>query len=550
MNIVRADQHVSIQRVIDLIDQIKQQPAGQTDALVCLLSENHPIYRNRSANQTSRLRGYAMSAFATITLPQRALPYVLESLESAFHPYLVAGAARSLRGMRKPHPQTAGYLIKAILNIWQNDQPVSFEQYHVEWPLDQYSTAVSEILKALAELGSFARGALCDLEHLSQSLAPKFSPAIRAQLQETIQAIVDDDRKVPDDCCDLPTLLQQVQQPDSNQNINCVPPDLVVEDQDGQRMMWSTFFGRKPTVLAFFYTRCANPRKCMQTIFNLTAIQGRLAMADLEGKVQIAAVTYDSQHDNAAALRSYGNARQFRFDDNCRMLRVPVDFGKVIQAFDLGVNFTGSQVNMHRIELFILDRSGQIVRSFLRIQSEPQKVVDTLASLTSKSAASQPAYPPSISGLRHALGDRGRLHTISSMLLAVLVAFFPKCPMCWFSYLSILGVAGAESIPYSPWLMGVLVALLLANLYFLYRSAQARNGYLPFALSLAGSAALLLMNPQVGLPRWLIAPGFVLLACGSLLQSMGYRRYNKLRLKISELRFRLQRRLLGLDLAP
>jgi len=48
---------------------------------------------------------------------------------------------------------------------------------------------------------------------------------------------------------------------------------------------------------------------------------------------------------------------------------------------------------------------------------------------------------------RRAGKARHRFHAVSSIVLGVLMAFFPKCPVCWISYMSVLGIAGAESIP-------------------------------------------------------------------------------------------------------
>lgn len=535
------DHSTPVDRVAELIDRIKESPDDQAHALVPLLSEQHPVYRDRSAGEVIRMRGYTIAALELTGLPDHAVPYILEVLESGFHPYLVAAAARSLRGMERPHPQIAPFLIKAIYNIWQGDNPVSFDSYRVEWPLEKYSTALAEIFETLSYFGSYAQKILPDLEHLNQFSMDKFSDSGRENLLKAIEVIRGDKREVDAGCCELPHLLQYSAEQAELGGVGSVPSNLSIQDQDGKHLEWEDFFSEKPTILAFFYTRCKNPRKCTQTIFNLAAIRRLLENSNLASKVRVAAITYDPTFDTPEALKSYGDARKFAFDDDSKMLRVPDGFDQVVQAFDLGVNFTGSQVNSHRVELFLLNSEGRIARSFLRLQSEPSQVVAAVRSLVLSVPTSE-GEPPSRPGASPRVGFRDRVHAATSLGLGFLMVFFPKCPMCWASYMSLLGVAGAESIPYSPWLLLAIVGLLSINLYFLFRGAPVRNGYSPFWLSLTGSIFLVLTIPQIGLPRWMIAPGLGLMLIGSLLQSLNYAYFNRLRLFVSELRFRFKRR--------
>ena len=47
-----------------------------------------------------------------------------------------------------------------------------------------------------------------------------------------------------------------------------------LEDQDGARVTFGEFFAGKPSVVAFFYTRCDNPNKCSLTITKLGSSNG------------------------------------------------------------------------------------------------------------------------------------------------------------------------------------------------------------------------------------------------------------------------------------
>jgi protein SCO1/2 len=113
----------------------------------------------------------------------------------------------------------------------------------------------------------------------------------------------------------------------------------------------------------------------------------------------------------------------------------------------------------------------------------------------------------------------------------VFIAFFPKCPVCWAAYLSMFGITGLNSIPYSPWLVPVFIAVIGINLFALARGAKNRNGMLPFYLSLAGALFLtipgLLLKVQAGLYA-----GIFLIFAGSLLNSLSFKTYIHLKRSI------------------
>ena len=117
--------------------------------LVELLPERIPVYRGRSANTVNRMRGYLLAAFESAGLPEEALPYVLEELESGRDAYLVAAAARALRGRESRSSDAVPFLLKAIANINYADDAVSFDSYRPSWPLSGHTTALQEICRDL-----------------------------------------------------------------------------------------------------------------------------------------------------------------------------------------------------------------------------------------------------------------------------------------------------------------------------------------------------------------------------------------------------------------
>jgi hypothetical protein len=63
------------------------------------------------------------------------------------------------------------------------------------------------------------------------------------------------------------------------------------------------------------------------------------------------------------------------------MFRARTGFRELQEHFQLGVNFTGSTVNRHIIELFVLDSRGKIVVAFTRLQWDVREVLEQARAL-------------------------------------------------------------------------------------------------------------------------------------------------------------------------
>ena len=85
-------------------------------------------------------------------------------------------------------------------------------------------------------------------------------------------------------------------------------------------------------------------------------------------------------------------------------------------------------------------------------------------------------------------GNTGHFGTV---LLSVILSFFPKCPFCWAAYMSIFSTLGLASIPYMPWLQPVMMVFFLVNIFTLFMIARKRKNYTSFVFSVTG--ALLIM---------------------------------------------------------
>lgn len=78
-----------------------------------------------------------------------------------------------------------------------------------------------------------------------------------------------------------------------------------------------------------------------------------------------------------------------------------------------------------------------------------------------------------------------------SVLASLLVAFFPKCPVCWAAYMSIFGGLSISRLPYQGWLYPVLIGFLSLHLILIFLN-RSRKGLGPFTVSLAGVLIILI----------------------------------------------------------
>ncbi|OWU69463.1 SCO family protein [Phaeobacter sp. 22II1-1F12B] len=360
--------------LVSFVDRVKQGQYVSADLLE-YLTVDHPVYREQPAATVARLRAYVIAAFHDAGMPQSAAPFVAEVLETSIDANLTAAAARALNGSATLSPVWADHLVNAIYNIWRNDQPICFDSYRLSWPLLCYSTALGEILHRLEAMGPDARHIVPRLEKLLSDTPGQFNPENRAAINRCIDALA----AARTSCCSHsgPSNVETLMTPVDLMDLGAVE----LQDQDSRHLTWEQYFTGAPSLIAFFYTTCMNPKKCVQTIYNLDNTHRSLVEQSMGDQVRLAAITYDSTRDTPEMLRQYGVSKGICFGNNYRFFRVPTDFPKVALAFRLGVNFASGQVNDHQVEVYLLDRKGRLAQKFLRFQARPAAVVQSLIDL-------------------------------------------------------------------------------------------------------------------------------------------------------------------------
>ncbi|MBD2503175.1 SCO family protein [Anabaena azotica] len=355
--------------VIDFI-QLGQGDASFTPCFLDLLEERHPVYAGVDSATVTRIRGSLIQALAYRALPETALPFVLAELESAFDPWLTAVAAAALRKRPEPSAQFVQPLLEAILYIRHRDDLIRLDTYGGYGGNGEPTTALKEILRTFAWLGSCGRSALPRLHELAAELK---SENLRSDLNKAIEAL--ETQPLPGtEEADRGLAITRLFQP--------LPSELTqlrLQDQSGSTFLLPDFFSGQPTVVVFFFTRCGNPAKCPLTISRLGRLQKRLQ--DMGSQVRTAAITYDPEYDDPRRLTQYARSWGAQVDENHRFLRTLDNHALLRQFFELGVSYGGTSVNQHQLEAFVLNADCSIVGAVRRRRLDASEIIAEIAEL-------------------------------------------------------------------------------------------------------------------------------------------------------------------------
>jgi protein SCO1/2 len=499
------------------VQSARDEP-GLATRLLPLLREQHPVYADKSANTVSRMRAFVLYSFVFTGLPEQALPFLYEELESGREAYLVAAAAIALRSAERKRTEMAALLTAALVNIRHIDQPVSFEAYAPVWPPGQFTTAHIEIFKSLSWLGAYAKDSLPELRRLAAGNGTAYSEKVSAALSGAILDIENDQTTAASCCDDRPDTGRQYHRRGRGR-VKKLAQQALLEDHNGERLSLRELTSDGYTLVCFFYTRCDNPLKCSLTITNLAQIQSLARSSTLATSLKLAAFSYDPDYDSPTRLKNFGEARSLQLDGTAALFRVTRDYEAVREYFDLGVNYTGGVVNRHVIELYLVDKFGDVRLSFEREKVDPSAIVKAIEA---QLEADRKPVKRIAGVIRQGFGF------LNTTVFPVLILLLPKCPLCFAAYCSMAGIAGSQLLPFVPYFFPALMLVIGINLVVLYLAAKRRNGYLPFLLCLAG-AALVVVFGYWFLVKVLALAGVVLLVSGSMINALPFRVFLKLK---------------------
>ncbi len=377
------------------IDDLRRRPERR-DELAALLDETAPIYAGRSAVDAERLRAYVLASFAEGPPAEQILPFVLEQIESGHDPFAVAAAAKALRNMTAVPEGAAVRLVEAIRRLRSRDAYVWHDELTTALSRPPDRTMLIELAQTLAQVMSMAsadgRRAASLLKEMLADDTAAFHPRVRRLLEDVLRT-ADIGASEPCEtgagqaaphCCCGGDETPRTSLPSDRPRERAPPFDVPMQDQDGSMLAFGDFFRGHVGVVAFFYTRCENPEKCSLTIASLAKLQrlvhGRPALQD----VRLAAVTYDPAFDTPARLAAYGRDRGIAFDQRTKLLRTVGPLSPLAAFFELGVSFGEATVNMHRLELAVLDRASHVAVSLVRRTWQPEEIAEALAGIAGR----------------------------------------------------------------------------------------------------------------------------------------------------------------------
>jgi protein SCO1 len=366
---------VALADILAQLKGLRASPGGR-DAVVELLAEQSPLYAGRGTPEAERLRGYLLASFESMGLPDAALPFVVEELGSGLNPFVVAAAAKAVRGAHEASDQFVPLLLAAIDRIRQSDDVVSFD-HDLATPI----TALMELFRTLAWLGPRGGQAGPALKAMLEQQPSVFSREVRAEIEKT-WAVLAVAEPAQSHCCGAhpaPIVVKAASVPANNDIAS-----IELQDQDGEIFSFGDFFPGRPSVLTFFYTRCMNPNKCSLTITKLGRLQRRIEEEGLRGRFNLTAITYDPAFDLPRQLRAYGLDRGMSFDERSRLLRTTGAFEPFQRWLDLGVGYGTNTVNQHRLDMVVLDRRGIPAAGVTRLQWDESDVLSALKSAISE----------------------------------------------------------------------------------------------------------------------------------------------------------------------
>lgn len=464
--------------------------SSNSAALLALLRESSPLWSGRSAAAVHRIRGALLLALASGgRLPEPALIYVLEEVGNGRAPFPVSAAASVLTAAPQADPAYADHLVRALVNLRDHNDYVDLSAWGGVASSGDVPTARQHVLRALFALGRATESSRIAFDAWLAadrgSLAPEEADA--AHLVRMLWAGTESGPS----CCDggfrWGALRILFKAPSGNLD------EVTFEDQDGQRLTFAEALAGKPAVVVFFYTRCDNPEKCALTLSKLAQVQQRLAGINVPGGVRTVAITYDPGYDQPARLRAHANSRGLRLGPDHRVLRTVRGWDTIRAHFELGVSYVDSLVNQHRIEAYLLDAQAIVRVAFERLQWDPDHLVLRVLALVNE--------PPEPAAKRP---KRAWLQ-LPMPVLALLLALFPKCPICGVAYLSLTGIAVLPSLPGPYVWLPILLVLLAANvagLWWTRRGGTYRTGLL-MTTGGAGLAVIAGLGMQVDAALWI-----------------------------------------------
>lgn len=159
-------------------------------------------------------------------------------------------------------------------------------------------------------------------------------------------------------------------------------PAFAFENQDAKKISLADFRG-SPVALSFIYTRCQNQRKCPLVARTMAELAATATSVSPGPKLLL--ISYDPDFDTPARLNSFGKAHGFAASRDAMLLRPePAAKETLFGNLNVRVNYNEQGVNLHGIQLLLLDKEGRYVRSYHSLLWRNEEVMNDLARLAAE----------------------------------------------------------------------------------------------------------------------------------------------------------------------
>lgn len=160
--------------------------------------------------------------------------------------------------------------------------------------------------------------------------------------------------------------------------------DFSFTNQDGTKVQLSDLRGA-PVAVSFIYTRCQNQRKCPLVAKSMAGLQTVLEEANVTPSPSLALITYDPEFDTPARLKSFGELYAMRNTKHAMLLQPEAQAKEdLFRNLNVSVNFNAQGVNLHGIQIILLDKLGRYVRTYHSLIWNNADVVGDLTRLASE----------------------------------------------------------------------------------------------------------------------------------------------------------------------
>lgn len=154
-----------------------------------------------------------------------------------------------------------------------------------------------------------------------------------------------------------------------------------ITNQDGKRLKFNELCDR-PVALTFLYTRCDNPNKCPLAAATFAKLQEEVRKAGIDKKVRLIVMTYDPEYDLPEVLNQYAQEKKIACNDNVMLLQPdPATKKDLFDELNVTVNYNANRVNIHGLQIILLDKQARYVRSYHTLIWDNAKVLGDLKKL-------------------------------------------------------------------------------------------------------------------------------------------------------------------------